>query len=157
MVATRLPPGIPCAIVSLRCVRPESQEGQMKLRGTIGFLLISWVLLNSPGWASEASPTSDHPSAPAVQRELPAGAVFDEALTRTSVEGTIAPPRLSGFPNHPGWPVAVQGGASPPVCADLDPSYPGLEIVVGTLTSAANLYVFHQDGTLMAGYPVDLG
>ena len=61
------------------------------------------------------------------------------------------------FPNHPGWPVAVLGGASPPVCADLDPQVPGLEIVVGTLSSGTNLYVFHQDGSAMSGYPVDLG
>ena len=71
--------------------------------------------------------------------------------------GAVIPPTLPAYPIHPGWPMGVQGGASPPVCADLDPTYPGLEIALGTLTSAANLYVFHQDGTLMSGYPVDLG
>jgi hypothetical protein len=64
---------------------------------------------------------------------------------------------LAAYPNHPGWPVSVVGGASPPVCADLDPAVPGLEILVGTLTNTTNLYAFHQDGSLMSGYPLSLG
>lgn len=89
---------------------------------------------------------------------LPAGTKANEIDEEISTSrDTETSPALPAYPIHPGWPVGVQGGASPPVCADLDPAYPGLEIVVGTLTSAANLYVFHQDGTLMSGYPVDLG
>ncbi len=89
---------------------------------------------------------------------LPAG-VTRELLAPDPgpIANSAMPPGLPVYPIHQGWPVSVQGGGSPPVCADLDPAYPGLEIAVGTLTSAANLYVFHQDGTLMSGYPVDLG
>jgi len=94
-------------------------------------------------------------AAPMSTAFLPPGATFDGIDATTC--GAASPPELPAFPNHPGWPVGVQGGASPPVCADIDPSYPGLETVVGSLTSAANLYVFHQDGTLMSGYPVPTG
>jgi VCBS repeat protein len=51
----------------------------------------------------------------------------------------------------------VVGATSPPVAADLDPAYAGLEVVVGTLNSIDNLYVFHADGTLASGWPVDAG
>jgi hypothetical protein len=88
---------------------------------------------------------------------LPAGAIAGQPIDATLSHMSESLPALPAYPLHTGWPVAVQGGASPPVCANLDPAYPGLEIVVGTLTSAPNLYVFHQDGTLMTGYPVDLG
>ena len=90
--------------------------------------------------------------------QLPAGSTLDGIAgeSEPAIDAGI-PPALPSYPIHAGWPASVQGGGSPPVCADLDPAYPGLEIVLGTLTSAANLYVFHQDGTLMSGYPVDLG
>ncbi|MDT5070395.1 MAG: hypothetical protein QOK02_6550 [Mycobacterium sp.] len=67
---------------------------------------------------------------------------------------TLAP---GPYPDHPGWPVAVVGATSPPVAADLDPAYPGLEVVVGTLNSGPNLYVFHADGTVASGWPIDVG
>lgn len=101
-----------------------------------------------------ARPTAATPRSCAA---LPAGAVTDGFLEVSTPPAPASMPALPAYPLHSGWPVAVQGGASPPVCADLDPAYPGLEIVVGTLTTAPNLYVYHHDGTLMAGYPVDLG
>ena len=64
---------------------------------------------------------------------------------------------LGPYPDLPGWPVAVVGATSPPVAADLDPAYPGLEVVVGTLNSGVNLYVFHADGTVASGWPIDVG
>ena len=88
---------------------------------------------------------------------LPPGFVCGEAGAIVPDAGLGGAPAPLAFPNHPGWPVPVQGGASPPVCADIDPAYPGLEILVGTLTSAANLYAFHQDGTPVSGFPIDLG
>ena len=53
---------------------------------------------------------------------LPPGFVMGEdgalppALDLSAAQSPLA------FPNHPGWPVPVQGGASPPVCADIDPA-----------------------------------
>lgn len=89
---------------------------------------------------------------------LPPGFVMDARGQLPPIEAGGGPqPALPVFPNHPGWPTNVVGGASPPVCADLDPAYPGLETVVGTLSSGPNLYAFHQDGTLMSGYPLSLG
>jgi hypothetical protein len=97
-------------------------------------------------------------AAPGDRSSLPPGATLQTLPEASGPRAdTMIHTALPAYPIHPGWPVGVQGGASPPVCADLDPSYPGLETAVGTLTSAANLYVFHQDGTLMSGYPVDLG
>jgi hypothetical protein len=89
---------------------------------------------------------------------LPAGAVFEAGSLKAGAAPVMPRgPMLRDYPNHPGWPVAIQGGGSPPVCADLDPQVPGLEIALGSLTTGPNLYVFHQDGTLMSGYPVDVG
>lgn len=88
---------------------------------------------------------------------LPPGFTCDETTVFPPLGGFGDAPAPLAFPNHPGWPVAVQGGASPPVCADIDPAYPGLEILVGTLSSASNLYAFHEDGTAVSGFPIDIG
>ncbi len=88
---------------------------------------------------------------------LPPGFVCCDAgasAPDTDLQGVQTP---LAFPNHPGWPVSVMGGASPPVCADIDPAYPGLELLVGTLSSGVNLYAFHQDGTSVPGFPIDIG
>jgi len=85
----------------------------------------------------------------------PAAVAPGDALAPTADIGVAQTPLA--FPDHPGWPVSVMGGASPPVCADIDPAYPGLELLVGTLSSGVNLYAFHQDGTPVAGFPIDIG
>lgn len=64
---------------------------------------------------------------------------------------------LAPYPDLPGWPVSVVGCTSPPVVADLDVAYPGLEVAFGTLSSGVNLYVLHADGTAMSGWPIDIG
>lgn len=86
---------------------------------------------------------------------LPPGFTITNDLPASgpAAPGTAVPP----YPSLPGWPAAVMGGASPPVAADLDPSYPGLEVALGTLSSGVNLYVFHADGTSMPGWPRDIG
>lgn len=138
---------------------------QAVLASTAVLVLMTSVTSVIPVTGSRAMASSQE-----VRDSLPAGLVVPDGLP-SIMEGTgvtegtggtgesspLAPEVLMAFPNHPGWPVTVQGGASPPVCADLDPQFPGLEIAVGSLTTAGNLYVFHQDGSLMSGYPVDLG
>ncbi|MDM7915541.1 MAG: VCBS repeat-containing protein [Candidatus Eisenbacteria bacterium] len=101
--------------------------------------------------------------------ELPAGAsiatpdaagllhALGSAIPAASEPALPASPEPLVFPDHAGWPVSVLGGAAPPVCADLDPTSPGLETVVGTLSSGNNLYVFRQDGTPMPGWPISIG
>ncbi len=134
-----------------RCLAPF--HGSARLATVSGLLLL--VLTGGPAIASGSPGTL-----PAGLSLLPDGTIMPP---NASFEAPGSPallpgsPSLPGYPNHPGWPVPVVGGASPPVCADLDPSYPGLETAVGTLSSGVNFYVFHQDGTLMAGYPINLG
>jgi hypothetical protein len=73
-------------------------------------------------------------------------------------DGVASQSGMPPYPALPGWPIVnILGGASPPVAADLDPGYPGLEVAVGTLSSGSNLYVFHADGTTMAGWPRSIG
>lgn len=51
---------------------------------------------------------------------------------------------------------------SSPVIADVDRSYPGLEIIIGTwdgsdrLNPKGKMYVIHQDGTIAKGWPVEM-
>jgi hypothetical protein len=113
------------------------------------FLLSAWICVCA---APVASGAPDQQAG-----VLPPGFVCGETGAIAPDAGLDGAPAPLAFPNHPGWPVPVQGGASPPVCADIDPAYPGLEILVGTLTSAANLYAFHEDGTPVSGFPIDLG
>ncbi len=91
---------------------------------------------------------------------LPPGATLSpSAFGASSAEAGLrrSPAGWTGFSLRPGWPVSVLGGVSPPVCADLDPASPGLETVVGTLSSGTNLYVFRADGTIMPGWPRSVG
>jgi hypothetical protein len=104
-------------------------------------------------YATPFAPTDPGESATA----LPPGFVCGETRAGAPAADLAGAVTLLAFPNHPGWPVSVQGGASPPVCAEIDPAYPGLELLVGTLSSGFNLYAFHQDGTPVSGYPLDLG
>jgi hypothetical protein len=46
------------------------------------------------------------------------------------------------------------GISSPPAIGDLDPGYPGLELVVGSHDN--HVYAWHHDGTPVAGWPVVL-
>ena len=73
---------------------------------------------------------------------------------------------LPGFPVHtnPAYstPAArtstytpFQGFTAMPAAADLDPSYPGLELVAGA--EDTHVYAFHADGTPVPGWPVFLG
>ncbi len=120
----------------------------MPSRSASGFWPVSCIILTLvPAAASTAASTA--PDA------LPPGFTWPGELAA----GPAAPaaPAAAPYPDLPGWPVAVVGGASPPVAADLDPAYPGLEVAVGTLNSGVNLYVFHADGTAMPGWPRDIG
>ncbi len=113
--------------------------------GILGLLFVS---------AAVAGPSG---AVPVTVGSLPAGCVLDGSHSLPpGLEATPAP-LLPVYPNHPGWPVSVPGGISPPVCADLDPAYPGLEVAMGTLSSGTNLYVFHADGTPVSGFPIDIG
>src|SRR5262249_5821397 len=62
-------------------------------------------------------------------------------------------PASGPYADLPGWPVSILGGSSPPTAAGVDPSYPGLEVAVGTPSSAGHLYFFHSHGTPVAGRP----
>jgi len=96
--------------------------------------------------------------APAVSAvALPPGFVCGETGTGAPAANVGGEATPLAFPNHPGWPLPVVGGASPPVCADIDPAYPGLELLVGTLSSGVNLYAFHENGTPVGGFPIDIG
>ena len=56
-------------------------------------------------------------------------------------------------PYHEGWPIAVAGGlTNSPGISDIDPDYPGLEIVAG----GTGLKVWHADGTFVNGWPIML-
>ncbi len=121
-----------------------------------GCVLILMILLLQVLGAAASAQAEAGPTVSALY--LPPGAVIDPAGAPSFPTDTDAnAPALPAFPIHPGWPTNVVGGASPPVSADLDPQYPGLETVVGTLSSGVNLYAFHADGTLMSGWPVDVG
>ena len=56
---------------------------------------------------------------------------------------------------HPGFPAPSGIGqeSNHPVVADLDPEYPGLEIVFGDVLG--RVYAYHADGTPVAGWPVE--
>jgi hypothetical protein len=73
---------------------------------------------------------------------------LDSAMNEGPASDTIEAqtnPRLA-----PGWPVAMQGYTfSSPNYGNIDPAYPGLEIVVGGKDGA--LYAWHCDGTPVAG------
>ena len=62
----------------------------------------------------------------------------------------VSLPRL-----HPGFPAAsgISQESNHPVAADLDPAYPGLDIVFGDLLG--RIYAYHADGTPVAGWPVE--
>ncbi len=73
--------------------------------------------------------------------------------------GNLSPPSETLWvalpPLHPGFP-AVSGisqESNHPVAADLDPTYPGLEIVVADFLG--RVYAYHADGTLVEGWPVE--
>ncbi|MCD4746594.1 MAG: FG-GAP-like repeat-containing protein, partial [Bacteroidales bacterium] len=56
----------------------------------------------------------------------------------------------------PGWPKTGLGQIkSKAAVADMDPDYPGLEIIF--VTTAGTLHVWHNDGTAVAGWPQSLG
>jgi len=67
-----------------------------------------------------------------------------------------------GTPVH-GWPLGVEGDVfSSPAIADVDPAYPGLEVVVSSVKydggyQEGYVYVFHADGTMAPGWPLWLG
>ncbi len=73
--------------------------------------------------------------------------------------GNLSPPSETlqvSLPSlHPGFPVisGISQESNHPVAADLDPEYPGLEIVFGDLLG--RIYAYHADGTLVAGWPVE--
>ena len=101
---------------------------------------------------------------PDPQGSLPPGFTLDDMVKGASApgvftgDGAASQSGMPPYPALPGWPIVnILGGASPPVAADLDPGYPGLEVAVGTLSSGNNLYVFHADGTTMAGWPRGIG
>ena len=58
-----------------------------------------------------------------------------------------------------GWPVGSYGNIafaqifSSPAVADLDPTYPGLEVVFSTDDNYAKVYALHADGTFVSGWP----
>jgi len=54
----------------------------------------------------------------------------------------------------PGWPkvIGVHGILAKPAVADLDPSYPGLEIIVADC-NYCKIYAWHSDGTDVTGWP----
>jgi hypothetical protein len=72
----------------------------------------------------------------------------DSSMNESPPSDTIrarANPRLA-----PGWPQVMRGyDFSSPNYGDLDPDYPGLEVVVGANDGA--LYAWHYDGTPVAG------
>jgi len=69
---------------------------------------------------------------------------MNESLSSDTIDAQTNP-RLV-----PGWPVAMQGyDFSSPNFGDIDPAYPGLEIVVGGKDGA--LYAWHCDGTPVVG------
>ncbi|OYD16205.1 hypothetical protein CH333_04020 [candidate division WOR-3 bacterium JGI_Cruoil_03_44_89] len=54
----------------------------------------------------------------------------------------------------PGWPKSLANrNVSSPLICNLDRSYPGLEVVVGS----DSLYAWHYDGTVVPGFPVYCG
>ncbi len=121
--------------------------------------LPAFFILAASGPAFASAPASGAGSDQTDQTAfvIPPGYVMHDPMLQPSPSGPIGAEQRLAFPNHPGWPVSVQGGASPPVCADFDPQAPGLEVAVGTLTSGPNLYIYHQDGTLVSGFPKNFG
>jgi hypothetical protein len=65
--------------------------------------------------------------------------------------------RDPGYPNtEVGFPIAIAGGGqTPPAVAEVDYLDPELEIVFGT--KDGNVHVVNHDGTVEAGWPVDIG
>jgi len=66
------------------------------------------------------------------------------------------------FPSLNGWPqqtVSFQSAIASPAIADVDPNYPGLEIVVGSNEGRYDgvVYAWHADGTPVSGWPQNLG
>jgi hypothetical protein len=119
-------------------------------------VLLSLTLGSVPPGAQAAPPTP-------VTREstLPAGFTMSasDLAPGASTASGIAPalPLISPYPDLGGWPVTFPGAAGPPVAADIDTAYAGLEVLFGTLSSGVNLYAVHADGTPVPGWPVDVG
>ncbi|MDD5530574.1 MAG: C25 family cysteine peptidase [bacterium] len=72
--------------------------------------------------------------------------------------GTTSKPSLfawNGITGHKisGWPVFIKGGPSSPAIGNIDPSYPGLEVVIHTCSPNNFVYAFHSDGTPVANWP----
>ena len=93
-------------------------------------------------FAASASLVAGHASAAPVT--LPPGYTLEKA----AADAATAPPAFSApataaLPDHPGWPVSVVGGASPPVCADLDPSYPGLHAWPNPFSGSGAIRIVH--------------
>ncbi|MEQ1437925.1 hypothetical protein AAG565_01050 [Fontimonas sp. SYSU GA230001] len=78
-----------------------------------------------------------------LSREAPCG-----PATRPDCDD-FAPVKLRNKLNRRDW-----GFISNPSVGDIDPAYPGLEIVAGA--SDGHVYVWHADGTPMSGWPVIL-
>lgn len=82
----------------------------------------------------------------------------DLALSREAPCGPSTIPTCDdyekGAPKRDEWNDRDWGINSAPAIGDLDPKHPGLEIVVGA--NDGHIYAWHQDGTLVNGWPVIL-
>ncbi|MDD5529186.1 MAG: C25 family cysteine peptidase [bacterium] len=76
----------------------------------------------------------------------------------SNYKGDTSKPSLfawNGITGHivPGWPVFIKGIPSSPAIGNIDPSYPGLEVVIHTCAPNNFVYVFHSDGTPVTNWP----
>jgi hypothetical protein len=76
---------------------------------------------------------------------------FDFNLHIDSPSTDLAIPVNFGILSVPGWPIDVEGRiVQMPTLADLDPVFPGLEVVFG---ASAKMHAWHNDGTQVSGWP----
>ncbi|MFA5032813.1 MAG: C25 family cysteine peptidase [bacterium] len=61
----------------------------------------------------------------------------------------------NGITGHivPGWPAFIKGVPSSPAIGNIDPSYPGLEVVIHTCAPNNLIYAYHSDGTPVNNWP----
>jgi len=88
--------------------------------------------------------------------EIIVGAQDDDKNKDNGQNGCVHIWNYDGKPLS-GWPQKTIGGKisnSNPVCADVDPSYKGLEVVIGS--NNKKVYIWHADGTLLQGWPKEL-
>ncbi len=86
----------------------------------------------------------------------------DRSLSKEPPCGPATIPACDDYAPGPSTPGGIRdehndrdwGINSTPAIGDLDPAYPGLEIVSGS--NDAHIYAWHEDGTLVEGWPVVL-